>query len=133
MLRFFDKGYRHLHLPEVVAQHMKPPLQPGFDAHWYRVNAHHFGYIAAKLLRPRDAAEAIVAVLARNIRDGLRDNRVSFTAVPQLLTGVVHGLRHRAPVRNAEVSRFYRHNFHGFASPWWMSRSPGRACPRASA
>jgi hypothetical protein len=37
----------------------------------------------------------------------------------------------RRPVR-PEVSRFYRHNFETFASPWWLMRPPGeflRALP----
>jgi hypothetical protein len=36
--------------------------------------------------------------------------------------GFAHGLRHRQPIQSAEVSRFYRHNFENFASPWWISR-----------
>jgi GT2 family glycosyltransferase len=124
MMRFFDRGYRHLHEPGIVAQHMKPPLQREFDQRWYRANAHHFAYIAAKHMRARHAAGAIIAVLAQRVRDGLRDERASFSAVPDVLRGAIHGLRHRSPVRNREVSRAYRHNFHGFASPWWLSRTP---------
>ena len=133
MIRFFDGGFSHLHLPQVVARHMKPPLSPAFDERWYRANCHHFTYIAAKLLRGRDAAGAVVAVLARIVRDGLRGERRSLVALPDALAGVVHGLRLRRPVRNREVSRFYRTNFHGFASPWWMSRPAGelvRSLPR---
>ena len=125
MVRFFDRGYRHLHEPGIVAQHMKPPLESGFDERWYRANAHHFAYTAARHLRARDAAGAVVAVLAQRVRDGLRENRQCFRAVPDVLSGTAHGLRHRSPVRNREVSRAYRRNFHGFASPWWVSRSPG--------
>jgi hypothetical protein len=36
--------------------------------------------------------------------------------------GFIHGLRHRDPVRNAALSRFYRRNFETFASPWWLAR-----------
>jgi len=125
MVRFFDRGYRHMHEPGIVAQHMKPPLDSGFDARWYRANAHHFAYIAAKHMRARDAAGAVIAVLAQRLRDGLREHRASFRAVPDVLRGAVHGLRLRSPVRNPEVSRAYRRNFHGFASPWWVSRRPG--------
>ncbi|HKN95032.1 MAG TPA: glycosyltransferase [Thermoleophilaceae bacterium] len=124
-LRFFDRGYRHVHAPEIVAQHMKPPLSDEFDSRWYRANAHHFAYIAVKHLRARDAIGAVVAVFTRVLRDGVRRERASLRALPDVLAGTVHGLRFRQPVRNRELSRFYRQNFHGFASPWWMSRSAG--------
>jgi GT2 family glycosyltransferase len=124
MVRFFDRGYRHLHDPGIVAQHMKPPLDPSFDERWYRAHAHHFAYIAARHMRARDAAGAIIAVLAQRVRDGLRENRQCLRAVPDVLSGAAHGLRFRSPVRKPEVSRAYRRNFHGFASPWWVSRSP---------
>lgn len=137
MLRFFDRGYRHLHFPEVVAQHMKPaPVATQkleLEERGYRINARHWGYIAAKLLAPRDAAEALVALLARDIRDGLRVDRVALKAAPDTVRGFAHGLRHRQPVQRSGLSRFYRRNFETFASPWWLSRPPGdllRALPR---
>jgi GT2 family glycosyltransferase len=127
MLRFFDRGYRHLHLPEVVAQHMKPVLgpedwirQPG-----YRTNARHFAYVAAKHLRRRDAVEVLIALLARAVGDAVRTDRVAFRALPDTVSGFVAGLRHREPVRNPRVSRLYRRNFGSFASPWWFFRTPG--------
>lgn len=124
LLRFFDKGFCHLHLPEVVARHMKRPGPPGgpFFTRAYRINSRHFAYIAAKLFAPRDAAEAFVALLARNVRDGMRLDRSAITGLPYTVRGFVNGLRHRAPLRNREVSRFYRRNFESFASPWWLSR-----------
>jgi GT2 family glycosyltransferase len=135
MLRFFDHGYRHLHFPEIVAQHMKRGPEPGhwLEEGWYRDNARHCAYIAAKLLRGRDAVEALIALLARAIRDGLRTDRAALKAVPDTLRGFAQGLRHRGPVRNAQVSRVYRRNFETFASPWWLSRPLGellRALPR---
>jgi GT2 family glycosyltransferase len=129
MIRFFDRGYRHLHLPDVIAQHMKAPSTDAgtwIDERGYRINARHWGYIAAKLLRRRDAAEALIALLARDIRDGLRVDRVALKAVPDTLKGFVHGLRHRAPVHKPELSRFYRRNFETFASPWWLARPVGQ-------
>jgi GT2 family glycosyltransferase len=134
MMRFFDRGYRHLHLPEVVAQHIKPVPSPGewLEERSYRINARNFGYVAAKLLRRRDAVEALIALLAHDIRDGLRIDRVALRAVPDTLRGYAHGLRHRNPVRNADVSRAYRRSFLSFASPWWLSRPLGellRALP----
>ena len=127
MLRFFDRGYRHLHLPEVVAQHMKPPRDADapMDLRGSKINARHFAYIAGKLLHPRDAAEALVALLARQVRDGLLDYPVVLRALPDTLLGFVHGLRNRDPVRNAEVSRAFRRNFESFASPWWVARPVG--------
>jgi GT2 family glycosyltransferase len=127
MMRFFDHGFRHLHLPEVEAVHMKET-----GRHWieyfgmraYRINARHFAYIAAKLMHPRDALGALVALLTIGLRDGIRHDSVAFKAVPESLKGFAHGLRHRSPVR-AEVSRAYRMNFHSYASPWWVSRPAG--------
>jgi GT2 family glycosyltransferase len=127
-IRFFDAGFRHLHAPEIVAVHMK--ATDGGDWHEYlrsrayRINARHFAYIAAKLLRRRDAAEALVAILAGIVRDALRSDLPAGRALWPALHGFAHGLRHRAPVANPRVSRTYRRNFHSFASPWWLSRQP---------
>jgi GT2 family glycosyltransferase len=135
-LRFFDRGYRHLHLPEVEAQHMKA-LEFGVPTHvherTYRVNARHFAYIAAKLFGRRDALEALFALLSRAVRDGLRADLAALKAVPDILKGFAHGLRRRQPLRNAELSGFYRANFESFASFWWFARPPRellRAYPR---
>jgi GT2 family glycosyltransferase len=131
MMRFFDRGLRHLHLPEVAAQHMKS-LAAGKAIGWqpYRVHAGRFGYIAAKLLRRREAVGALMAVLAQKVRDGVRMHPGALTAIPAVLREFAHGLRHRQPLANPEVSRFYRHNFVSFASPWWLSRSPGELVRR---
>lgn len=132
-LRLFDRGFRHLHLPDVVAVHMKE-VSDDWSGYVrrpaYRVNARHFAYIAAKLFRPRDAFEAMVALLAQNTRDGLRQDREALKAVPEALKGFAHGLRHRAPLRNREISRTYRHNFFSYASPWWLSRPVGEIVRR---
>ena len=136
LLRFYDRGFVHLHCPHVVAEHMKPPGDPDetkIHERGYRINARHFAYIAAKLFGPRDAFEALIALLARNLRDGLRRDRVAFKAIPDTLRGFVNGLRHREPLRKRELSRFYRRNFESFASPWWLARRPTdllRALPR---
>lgn len=134
-LRFYDRGFRHLHLPEVAAQHMKPAPEPGewIEERGYRINARHWAYIAAKLLAPRDALEALVALLARAARDGIRTDGVALRALPDTLAGFRHGLRRRQPLRNHHISRFYRRNFETFASPWWLSRTPAElllALPR---
>jgi GT2 family glycosyltransferase len=126
MLRFFDNGFRHLHTPEMLAFHMKDPhprrrWPESIASPAYRFNGRHFAYIAGKLFRPRDAIEALVARLARHLRDALRENPAALKAVPDCLRGFVQGIRRRDPV-NRELSRFYRRNFHSFASPWWLSR-----------
>ena len=127
-LRLFDRGFEHLHLPEVVAVHMKTVNKDWRDyirRPSYRVNARHFAYIAAKLFAPRDAAEALVALLAHSVRDAVRQDREGLKAIPEVLKGFAHGLRNRAPLRNREISRVYRRNFFNYASPWWLSRPPG--------
>jgi GT2 family glycosyltransferase len=124
-LRFFDSGFRHLHLPEVVAVHMKYPVgtwRDFYSSRGYRINARHFAYIAAKLLRPRDALEVLVARLAVHLRDAARIDRAALKAVSPCVRGFVHGLRNRDPVTNRELSRVFRRNFESFASPWWFSR-----------
>ncbi len=126
MLRFFDHGFRHLHLPEVIAVHMKDPG----DEHWtrivrhpsYRINAQHFMYIAAKLLRPRDALGAVVAVATMVLREGIQVDPVALKALPPAGKGLLHGIRHRKSPVSADVSHAYRCNFHSFASPWWFAR-----------
>ncbi|HEU4979343.1 MAG TPA: glycosyltransferase family 2 protein [Solirubrobacteraceae bacterium] len=127
-IRFFDAGFRHLHAPEIVAVHMKAIDEGDWHEYLrsraYRINARHFAYIAAKLLRRRDAAEALVAILTGIVRDALRSDLPAGRALGPALGGFAHGLRHRSPVRNPEVSSVYRRNFHSFASPWWLSRTP---------
>ena len=135
MLRFYDRGFRHLHLPDVVSVHIRR-----VGDHWtsyvrspaYENNTRNWAYIAAKLLRPRDAVEALVAMLTVNLRDGLSVDRAALRAIPGGFAGFARGLRRRRPVR-AEISRAYRQNFESFASPWWFSRPPRelvRAAPR---
>jgi GT2 family glycosyltransferase len=126
MLRFFDRGFRHLHLPEVVAVHMRPPTiwRGGrLVERPYRVNYRNWGYIAAKQLSPRDAVEALLALLAQTYREGRRIDKMAYRASWDTLKGFARGLRRRSPVR-PEVSHTYRHNFETFSSPWWFSRTP---------
>lgn len=126
MLRFFDRGFRHLHCPEIEAVHMKKPSawDTFIPEGEYRINARHFAYVAAKLLKRRDAAEALVALVMRNLGDGALLDRVGFKALPDTLRGFAHGLRRRQPVQNSKLSRAYRRNFVSFASPWWLSLRP---------
>jgi hypothetical protein len=111
-MRFLDRGYRHLHLPEITAVHMKP-VGPVVPANHMR-NMRNWGYVATKLLRPRDAALAIGSLLVRSVIE-------AFVAPTYLrgagavLAGAREGLRVRRPVRPA-VSRLYRRDFVEFTS-----------------
>lgn len=125
MFRFFDAGFRHLHAPEIVALHDKALGEDWAEtlgARSYLINARHFAYIAAKHMRARDALAALVALLAGSARHMVLYNREARRALPQILAGFRWGLRHRAPVRNGQISRVYRRNFESYASPWWFSR-----------
>src|SRR2546430_16955328 len=64
MIRFFDRGFRHLHDPEIVAQHMKEidESRRGIDLAGYGFNARNAAYVAGKLLWPRDAAPSLFAL-----------------------------------------------------------------------
>jgi hypothetical protein len=131
MLRFFDRGYRHLHMPDIVAQHMKPPPPPpetpGLTIDWrpHDFNFLHWGYIAAKFLRPRDAVSVLVALMARTMRNAVFDHPGCIRGIPAALRGFARGLRRREPLRNPEISRFYRKNLEDFAIPWWLAH-PGK-------
>ena len=128
MMRFFDAGFRHLHLPEVIAVHMKDPAGGQLLAYYgspaYRFNGRNFGYVAASRLRPRDALETLIALLASNVRHAVRIETAPLSVVKDTVSGFADGLRNRAPLRNAQVSRTYRRDFISFASPWWLTRSP---------
>jgi hypothetical protein len=121
MLRFFDRGHRHLHFPDVPAQHMKPPPDPADELiAWrgYRTNAHNHAYVAGRLLRHRDGARVLVSMIVRRSATALLRGRGPAPGVADTLRGYVHGLRHRAPLRNAYLSRFYRRNFEPYTKLW---------------
>jgi GT2 family glycosyltransferase len=123
-IRSYDRGYRHLHLPEVVAHHMKGPgsTDGTQDPMVYRVDARHHAYVAAKLLRPRDASAVLAALMARSVNHGLRVDRAALVGVPSAIRGFAHGIRRRRPVRSRELSRRYRRDFHTFVSPLQLTR-----------
>lgn len=127
MMRFFDRAFRHLHLPEVHAVHMKSGVRTPVDyirSPTYLMNSTHFAYIAGKLMQPEDAAATLLAVLATITRDSLRIDRSAIRGLRAGLGGFRRGLRQRRPVR-AEVSQAYRRHFHSFTPPWRISRAPG--------
>jgi hypothetical protein len=88
----------------------------------YHVNARHWAYVAAKLLRPSDALAALAALVARSARNALRADPRALAGIPRTLGGFAHGLRNRRPVSNPELSRFYRDNFHSFVNPLRLAR-----------
>lgn len=126
MLRFYDAGFRHLHMPEVEAIHMKGVIY-GWAKNvgdWkYRLNHKNIAYTAGKHLRLREALGALVGISATHVRDGLRGRPRAAVAVFTSFWGFVRGLRNREPVRK-EISVIYRRHFLSFASPWWVSRPP---------
>lgn len=135
MLRFYDSGFRHLHLPGLAAIHMKAP--EGRDGRIperaYRLNARHFGYVVGKFLRPIDALSALVGLTAFQAKDGLRHDSVAFRALPETARGFVHGLRHREGLAHPAISATYRRDFVSFVPPWKLARPVGeliRAIPR---
>jgi GT2 family glycosyltransferase len=124
MMRFYDAGFRHLHMPEVEAVHMKGVVY-GWAKNvgdWkYRLNYGNIAYTAGKHLCLREALGALVGILATHLRDGLRGRPRAAAAVFTSSAGFVRGLRNRQPV-SKEISRVYRRHFLSFASPWWVSR-----------
>jgi GT2 family glycosyltransferase len=125
-IRALDRGFRHLYLPDVVAVHMKaPPDGAGYaGSRGYRLNLRHFAYVAAKLLRRRDALAVSAAVVAKVLRDALREDWRVLGSLRDCAGGLMSGLRHREPVRTPALSRAYRSNFIGFAGPWSLARDP---------
>jgi GT2 family glycosyltransferase len=126
MLRFYNAGFRHLHMPEIEATHMKGVIRGWAEnvGDWkYRLNHKNLAYTAGKHLRMRHALGALLAILVSHLRDGLRGRPRAAAAVFTSFAGFVRGLRHRQPVR-PEVSRVYRQHFISFVSPWWVSRPP---------
>lgn len=132
-MRLLDAGYRHLHLPEVEAVHMKPVNGATVTSH--RRNMRNWGYLAAKLLQPGDAVGVLGALIVRAaLESGLDVGHLggSLAAVK----GFREGLRTRRPVRPA-VSRLYRRNFLDFGSFFrpalrlrhWYGLRRGRRAP----
>jgi GT2 family glycosyltransferase len=120
-IRLLDRGFRHLHLPNIHAVHMKKrPV--GWNRHAYLVNARHHAYVAGKLLRPVDLMAVELNLMQQAVVDALLKDRLVIAGVKEVLVGCFIGLRRRAPVRPI-VSSAYRRNFHAFAGPWPFTRS----------
>ena len=121
-MRWLDRGFRHLHLPEVTSVHMKGPYA-ALDERGFRLNTRHFAYIAAKLMRPADAVVALANLALHVVAAAVAGDTGRLRALGEIPRGLVDGLRVRAPVRR-EVSRVYRRHFWHFASPFTQVRSP---------
>jgi GT2 family glycosyltransferase len=121
-MRLLDEGLRHLYMSDIRAVHMKERVTR-FDTQRYLVNARHFGYIAAKLMRPVDALATLGNILQRALNDCLVQDRSAIGGVKEVLAGFAGGLPHRRPVRPL-VSSAYRRIFCHFAAPWQFMRSP---------
>jgi len=124
-MRLLDEGGRHLHLPDVVAVHMKPPVPEygPFNLRGFTMNYRHWCYVAGKLLQPVDALRVLGRLLAVvSVHARLRD-REAASALPKMVTAFAAGVRARRPVR-PEVSALYRDGFANFASPLEWVRSP---------
>jgi GT2 family glycosyltransferase len=122
-MRFYDRGFRHLFLPDVEAQHNKPASPAGvLNERAYKLNVRNWAYSSTKNLRTRDAAGALVASAAQIAIHARSWDRTAAKALPEIVIGAREGLRHRAPVRPA-VSAVYRRNYKSFASPWWSFRT----------
>ena len=118
LLRFYDRRFRHLYLPEVVAVHAKAPLTPRdpLPERAYRFNSRNFAYVAAKLLRARDAVATLPALIGWNVVEGILHGKPGLRGLRDTFEGFVHGVRHRRPVTPG-LSRLYRENFLDFANP----------------
>jgi hypothetical protein len=121
-MRLLHRGFRHLHLPEVEAIHMKTPDLSYADRPT-RMNARHFAYVAAKNLRARDAVGAVRNLTGHVALQAVSENRRALLALPEIARGVAAGVRARKPVR-PEVSRVYRRHVWHYANPLPTVRSP---------
>ena len=126
-MRLLDKGFVHLHMPDVVAVHMKEPIvdpvrSPDRVAR-VRYNYRHWGYVAGKLMRPRDAVLTVTSLAIQTVVEAVARDRTTPKGFVPLLAGFVAGVRNRAPVRPVVSSTYWR-NFPTFVWPWRYWRSP---------
>src|SRR4051794_23226849 len=110
-MRFLDRGFAHLVLPDVHAVHMKGLPELAVPRHMR--NMHNWAYVVGKLMRPADAAVSLGNLLVRSLVETAAA-RGYIAGLPAVLRGFRAGLRARQPVR-APVSRLYRRDFLDFA------------------
>ena len=123
-MRLLDKGFVHLHLPEVVAVHMKEPVEdPVREPREVRYNCRHWAYVAGKLMRPYDAVLTAASLASGAVVEAVARDRITLAGFLPVFAGFAAGVRNREPVRPV-VSSTYRRNFHSFGWPWRYLRSP---------
>jgi GT2 family glycosyltransferase len=123
-MRLLDRGYTHLYLPDVAAVHMKEPVEnPAWEARGVRHNCRHWGYVAGKLMRPRDAVLVASSLALWTVVEAVARDRTTLHGFLPVFGGFAAGMRNRDPVRPV-VSSTYRRNFHTFGWPWRYWRSP---------
>ena len=113
MLRFFDKGRRHLYLPSVTAFHMS---SPGYSDFKFITNHRHLGYIVGARLGGRHAALALAALL-EPAANGLGLHPLTplyWRLAAATIEGFRLGRRHHQPVHD-EVARVYLRHFPEFS------------------
>jgi GT2 family glycosyltransferase len=111
-MRLLHAGLSHVLLPDVRAVHMKAVAYPAAWVH--HRNMHNWGYLAAKLLQPRDAARAVVNLTVRGALESVVDRR-HIQGSLAAWRGFAKGLKVRSPVRS-RVSRLYLRHFLEFGS-----------------
>ncbi len=112
-MRFFDAGFKHLHLPDVRSVHLKPLR--GMTEDFNTRNLRHLAYVAGKLLQPLDAAVAAWNLTVQALITAYHFGGNYLRAVPAVWEGFRTGRAVREPVRPA-VSRLFRRHFIEFAS-----------------
>jgi GT2 family glycosyltransferase len=123
-MRLLDRGFTHLHMPDVAAVHMKEPLvNPVREERGVRNNCRHWGYVAGKLMRPYDAVLTAVSLALWTLVEAVGRDRTILKGFVPVFAGFAAGVRNRDPVRPV-VSSTYRRNFHSFGWPWRYMRSP---------
>jgi GT2 family glycosyltransferase len=123
-MRLLDRGYRHLHLPEVTSVHMKGPKLV-WDERAFRLNTRHFAYIAAKLMQPRDVAIALTNLALHVVAGAVVGDVRKLHGLGEIVRGTRNGLGVRAPVR-PKVSRVYRRHTWHFGNPVAQARTVDR-------
>ena len=109
MLRFFDRGFRHLYLPTVSALHMNIPAYSDYK---FLTNHRHLGYIVGARLTGWNVARALAALMVP-IADGIGRRPLAplyRRLARATLEGFWFGRTQRRAVR-PEVARVYTRHF----------------------
>jgi hypothetical protein len=103
---------------------MKGPRGPDVVASGrHAVIYRHWAYVAAKLLRPTDAARVLGRLSLAVLLDAVALGPAAARTLPEVVRGTLTGLTARRPVRRA-VSAAARDNVFSFANPLRFVRRP---------